>query len=140
MTYRLAPTLVASLVMLAMLAACSDPLDDEPKGQTIPTHADLATGYAAGSGPLAGGSGSPAPGGAASDAGASPDSAAGGAGMAGGMPAGLVSQTQGGGGASSTAPLPPAGLQTAPSGQANGAGQSGAGTSGGAGASGGGGG
>ena len=46
------------LVLLMAISACSDPLDDEPKGQTIPTHADLATRYAAGSGPAQGGGGS----------------------------------------------------------------------------------
>jgi hypothetical protein len=39
-----------SSALLVLAAGCSDPLDDEPKGQTIPTHADLSTGYAAGSG------------------------------------------------------------------------------------------
>ena len=137
------PTLAASLIMLAtMLAACSDPLDDEPKGQTIPTHAELATGYAAGSGPLASGGGSPAPARAGSDAGASSSGNEGGAANDGGMPAGLVGQTQGGGGGGATGFLPPAGLQAAPDGQADGAGQSGAGqggggTSGGSGAAGG---
>ena len=102
------PNLAASLTLLAtMLSACSDPLDDEPKGQTIPTHTELATGYAAGSGPFAGGGGSPAPGGAGSDAGASSSSAEGGAANAGGMPAGLVGQTQGGGGGGATGFLPP---------------------------------
>lgn len=128
MTYRIAVSLTA---IAAMLAACSDPLDDEPKGQTIPTHAELATGYAAGSGPVANSGSSPAPGGAGSGGEMSPDSAAGGAGSGGGMPAGLVSQGQGGGGGGAAASLPPAGLQTAPSGQANGAGQSGAGQGGG---------
>ena len=108
-------------ILATMLAGCSDPLDDEPKGQTIPTHADLATGYAAGSGPFAAGSSSPAPGGAGNDAGASSDNPAGAAGMAGGMPAGLVSQAQGAGAGNAAGALPPAGLQTAPGGQTNGA-------------------
>lgn len=92
----------ASFTLCAtMLAACSDPLDDEPKGQTIPTHAELATSYAAGSAPVAGGggSGSAAPAGAAS-----------------GMPAGLVSQSQGASAGGAAGSLPPAGLQTAPGG------------------------
>ena len=137
------PILAASLTLLAtMLAACSDPLDDEPKGQTIPTHAELATGYAAGSGPFAGGGSSPTPGGARSDGNASSSSAPEGAGNPGGMPVGLVGQSQGGGGGGTTGFLPPAGLQTAPGGQADGAGQGGAGqggggTSGGGGAGGG---
>lgn len=71
-------------LLATMLAACSDPLDDEPKGQTIPTHAELTTSYAAGSGTAASGGGSPSSGGGGSGGAASSGGAAGGGGSGGG--------------------------------------------------------
>lgn len=136
MSSRIAVSLAGFATLATMLAACSDPLDDEPKGQTILTHAELATSYAAGGGPATSGAGSPAAGagGSGNDGGAVSGSAAGGVaggGMAGGMPAGLVGQVPGAGGGGAAESLPPAGLQTAPGGEANSAGQSGAGQGGG---------
>lgn len=131
-------TIVYLAVLATMLAACSDPLDNEPKGQTIPTHADLATGYAAGSVPATNGGSSQAPSVPKSDGGTSSGSDTGGAKPAGDMPAGLVSQTPSQGDGSTTSFLPPAGMQSAPGGEASGAGRSGTSTSGGGGQSGGG--
>lgn len=126
------------LLSIAMLSGCSDPLDDEPKGQTIPTKSEFATRFAAGSGPgtqpsfssqmtsgAIGGAGGEMPmldqgGGQAGEG-----SPAGGSGGQ-AQQTGLVSGAQGGGGASTAGALPPAGLQGASGGGAQGDGQSGA--------------